>query len=291
MDQPCPPLGSALLRKISDRAARVKGSGDIRAELQPFDEEDIRDVRCKLCRSLRRLGVRTYPAAPASSTTGKREPSVAPSRSRACRLFGRAPVTETPPLSVCSLSSVQGWTSRFGRRALAAGIEEGARPSRGWRVKVKRPSLHRRYRVARGLMFERCGDACHLCGHAGAREAYHLVPIRDLPNQVSNADAMRPAHGALYRNRGGSVLRDNRCPTCGKACNQSRGRSRCPRWLTGREGDEDCEPPLAWWRHLASLSGLSGAFARQNDLGADVRAGGNLSGPASPSSCPIGPVW
>ncbi|MEU8265356.1 hypothetical protein AB0C02_32750 [Micromonospora sp. NPDC048999] len=34
---------------------------------------------------------------------------------------------------------------------------------------------------------------------------------------------MRPAHGALYRRADGSILRDSRCPTCGKACNQSRG--------------------------------------------------------------------
>ncbi len=72
-------------------------------------------------------------------------------------------------------------------------------------------------------MFEIYGTVCHLCGHGGAREADHLIPLRDLPNQTPDPHAMRPAHGALYRRRDGTVLRDNRCPECGKACNQSRG--------------------------------------------------------------------
>lgn len=58
-------------------------------------------------------------------------------------------------------------------------------------------------------------DLCHLCGHAGAREADHEPPRKVLlalgldPNDVQY---LRAAHGSSCP-----------CPTCGQACNQIKG--------------------------------------------------------------------
>lgn len=68
------------------------------------------------------------------------------------------------------------------------------------------------YRKARREMFATYGDICHICGHAGAVEADHLVPISRQPEQEIDAHAMRPAHGA-----------NGPCPTCGRKCNTERG--------------------------------------------------------------------
>lgn len=69
-------------------------------------------------------------------------------------------------------------------------------------------------------------DLCHLCGHYGARTADHIIPARDWPrgpdgrhlpglDDVSN---LAPAHGTI-----GNTGQVNRCPDCGRVCNQSRG--------------------------------------------------------------------
>jgi hypothetical protein len=60
-------------------------------------------------------------------------------------------------------------------------------------------------------MFAEVGDICHLCGHAGATDADHLVPLAiAIPERIT-PDMLAPAHGV----RG--------CPTCGRRCNQERG--------------------------------------------------------------------
>jgi 5-methylcytosine-specific restriction endonuclease McrA len=71
-----------------------------------------------------------------------------------------------------------------------------------------------RYREARKQMFAIYGHTCHLCGHHGASQADHLVPITVWADQPIDPHLMRPAHG----NTEGT-----RCPVCGRACNQERG--------------------------------------------------------------------
>lgn len=52
-------------------------------------------------------------------------------------------------------------------------------------------------------------DVCHICGHVGADEVDHVVPLaRGGSEDESN---LRPAHGAVP------------CPTCGGQCNRSKG--------------------------------------------------------------------
>jgi hypothetical protein len=79
-------------------------------------------------------------------------------------------------------------------------------------VAVSKHRAGRPYRTARKRMFEIYGDLCHLCGHEGAGEADHLVPIKIDADQPIDPHAMRPAHGA-----------NAPCPVCGRKCNTSRG--------------------------------------------------------------------
>ncbi len=58
---------------------------------------------------------------------------------------------------------------------------------------------------------EMWGDKCHLCGHAGADSADHLIPVSVWPNQPYEPALARPAHGVAG------------CPTCYVKCNSSRG--------------------------------------------------------------------
>lgn len=67
------------------------------------------------------------------------------------------------------------------------------------------------YRKARAYMFATYGDTCHLCGHGGATDADHLIPISVDDEQPIDPHMMRPAHGV----RG--------CVVCGARCNQVRG--------------------------------------------------------------------
>lgn len=58
-------------------------------------------------------------------------------------------------------------------------------------------------------------DICHLCGHAGAGDVDHALPLALLNAMgIDPRDTayLRPAHGAL-----------SRCPTCGLCCNQAKG--------------------------------------------------------------------
>jgi hypothetical protein len=79
----------------------------------------------------------------------------------------------------------------------------------------------RPYRRARGQMFAMYGTICWICGHDGAGEADHLVPISIYADQPVDPHAMRPAHGSSAP-----------CPVCPlrngepRKCNQERGAGR-----------------------------------------------------------------
>lgn len=76
----------------------------------------------------------------------------------------------------------------------------------------------RPWRRAKKQMHAIYGYTCHLCGHHGAGEADHLIPLDTWPDQPIDPHAMRPCHGSNYP-----------CPVCrgrggkGRACNQERG--------------------------------------------------------------------
>jgi len=61
-------------------------------------------------------------------------------------------------------------------------------------------------------VLELWGDQCHLCGHPGATQVDHLIPLSKQPHQPLDPELARPAHGS-----------NAPCPVCGRACNQSRG--------------------------------------------------------------------
>lgn len=69
----------------------------------------------------------------------------------------------------------------------------------------------RPYQRARAEMFKLYGDVCHLCGHSGATDADHLIPLAHDLTQPPDPHGMRPAHGVAG------------CVTCGRKCNQERG--------------------------------------------------------------------
>lgn len=55
---------------------------------------------------------------------------------------------------------------------------------------------------------------CHLCGHPGSLQADHIVQYAEGgDDSISN---LRPVHGVAN-------TQNNRCPTCGLACNNIRG--------------------------------------------------------------------
>jgi len=82
-----------------------------------------------------------------------------------------------------------------------------------------------RYRRNRALLLAH-SDLCWLCGHGGAMTADHVIDDRSWPrddngrrlpgfDELAN---LMPAHGTM-----GPYDPPNRCPTCGRVCNQSRG--------------------------------------------------------------------
>jgi 5-methylcytosine-specific restriction endonuclease McrA len=81
-----------------------------------------------------------------------------------------------------------------------------------------RHRVGRPWNRARQEMFAIYGRTCIHCGHGGAGEADHVIPLAEWPDQPVDPHAMRPSHGSNYR-----------CPTCkgsnglGRACNQERG--------------------------------------------------------------------
>jgi hypothetical protein len=64
----------------------------------------------------------------------------------------------------------------------------------------------------RAMVFATYGRTCHICGHDGANQVDHLVPLAVDPSQGWVLANLRPAHG----------VPGNRCPTCRVACNQAR---------------------------------------------------------------------
>jgi hypothetical protein len=94
-----------------------------------------------------------------------------------------------------------------------------------------------RYLHNRAVVLAR-SDVCWICRHPGARTADHLIPWRlwprDLPgfNDIGN---LAPAHGTMGS---GPFKVHNRCPVCGRLCNQSKGdrvqgRPQSRRWDLG----------------------------------------------------------
>lgn len=90
------------------------------------------------------------------------------------------------------------------------------------------------YRKNRAILLAQ-NDVCWLCGHPGAQTADHVVVDRDWPrHEVTGKrlpgfdalDNLRPAHGTM-----GNAAPPNRCLTCGRLCNQSRG-DRAPGYVT-----------------------------------------------------------
>jgi hypothetical protein len=81
------------------------------------------------------------------------------------------------------------------------------------------------YRRARVEVLS-ASDVCGICGHHGSATVDHIVSHRRWPRDLCgelipgfNAVAnLQPAHGTLGKS--GLV---NRCPVCGKLCNQSKG--------------------------------------------------------------------
>lgn len=67
-------------------------------------------------------------------------------------------------------------------------------------------------RRAKQRMHDMYGYTCHLCGHHGAGESDHLIPLAVWPDQPVDPTLWRPAHGTHYP-----------CPVCGRRCNQQRG--------------------------------------------------------------------
>ncbi|HEX5995973.1 MAG TPA: hypothetical protein VFY84_12595 [Jiangellales bacterium] len=75
-----------------------------------------------------------------------------------------------------------------------------------------RHRMGRPWRRAKATMHAVYGYVCIHCGHGGAGEADHLVPLAIDPDQPVDWRAMRPSHGANYP-----------CRVCRRKCNQERG--------------------------------------------------------------------
>lgn len=81
-----------------------------------------------------------------------------------------------------------------------------------------------RYRRNRGILLATT-DRCGICGHPGSKTADHIIDDKHWPRDAfgkrlpgfDELPNLQPAHGTLQP---GKV---NRCPICGRLCNQSRG--------------------------------------------------------------------
>lgn len=124
--------------------------------------------------------------------------------------------------------------STLSERAAARPNPAGARQAiRAWMLKehglTRVRSAHRSGARARRVQretFEVHGDTCWICGHGGARESDHVVPLSSAPGQPLVVDGRLPAHGA-----------NARCPVCGRACNSERG---------AKPKDQVFVPKVAW---------------------------------------------
>lgn len=70
----------------------------------------------------------------------------------------------------------------------------------------------RRWQAFRQIVFRQYGRTCHICGHDGANQVDHVIPVAVAPQLAWVLSNCRPAHG----------VPGNKCPVCGKACNQAR---------------------------------------------------------------------
>ncbi len=73
------------------------------------------------------------------------------------------------------------------------------------------------YMVWKAQVMAMWGTTCHLCGHAEAYSADHLIPLSIWSNQPYEPTLSRPAHGVKQPDG------TEGCPTCGIKCNSSRG--------------------------------------------------------------------
>ena len=69
----------------------------------------------------------------------------------------------------------------------------------------------RRWQAFRQVVFATYGRTCHLCGHDGANQVDHVISVLEAPHLAWDLQNCRPAHGTR-----------NRCPVCGRCCNQAR---------------------------------------------------------------------
>lgn len=80
------------------------------------------------------------------------------------------------------------------------------------------------YRRNREILLAQ-NSRCGLCGHDGSQTADHIVSAKFWPRDVfgkklpgfDDLPNLQPAHGTLAPGK------ENRCPTCGRLCNQSKG--------------------------------------------------------------------
>lgn len=63
---------------------------------------------------------------------------------------------------------------------------------------------------------------CGWCGHPGANQADHIIPVSERPDLALDPDNVAPIHGASIYIRG-IGWRKYGCPTCGRPCNQAKG--------------------------------------------------------------------
>jgi len=124
--------------------------------------------------------------------------------------------------------------TRVLRRTISAMGGPGSGRKRG-NAKAAPRGAH--WREARQRAFAAYGDTCHACGHPGAREVDHVIPMA--PGTVSPADYLNPAN---HRPIHGTSCP---CPVCGRACNQSKGGRRRANGNRHRAGPSAPEPERA----------------------------------------------
>jgi hypothetical protein len=101
-------------------------------------------------------------------------------------------------------------------------------------VKGKRTSTWPREYAKNRAKLLAMSDLCGLCLHGGAKTADHIISWRLWPRDhdgrllpgFNSLGNLQPAHGTMGA---GLDKVQNRCPTCGRLCNQSKGAGNFPR--------------------------------------------------------------
>jgi len=115
------------------------------------------------------------------------------------------------PNRVAAIAGIADWHKRYTPTP-------DALPQPAPRQPRSRHRAGRPWRRAKQQMHAVYGYTCWICGHDEAREADHLDPLANDPDQPIDWRTMRPAHGS-----------NSPCPVCpgragkGRACNQERG--------------------------------------------------------------------